>query len=197
MAAPERLIEVLSYGPTLDINFRYRDLIVNRHLFETVSNAARTRRISVVHAPGLARSNSNDGRTDADYNWRTNRMSIYGTDLTDIYVETGIVHESVHAGFDLLQMGHVRTRQMIFWMRESNNYDWCLQETMAFLADARFWLNKGCSPNEWVRRTGYPSVMRMAQTLTPGYQLTRADIDPAFFAIQAAYPGEGEVLNNG
>lgn len=193
----DRVRSILAYSQTQSIGFSYQDLRVNRSLFEGVGRAvgrSTAPRLSVAHRPDPDPNRD----ADADYDDLTNTLCVYGVDLTDIAVEATIVHEAVHAGFDLQRAGRVETRVGCS-MSVYNRYDKSIQETLGFLAEVRFWLNKGGTPLEFVRRKGYPGIVALAARLVPGQALNLSDLDAPRDEIMRnpAYASVRTPLNNG
>jgi hypothetical protein len=182
MSVYDRVRSILSYGETLAIDFRCQALPVNRALFAKVAaslNNLRAQSPVAVYgdsryvAPGQAPADFIPlGRTSgviAEYDLARNAFRLPNENLLTIFEEATVVHEAVHCGFDL--------DRRIGW-------PWWGQEANAYIAGARFSLNKGVtveSMRRWSLVHGIAAEVA-DQLTTPGQEVTW----PQFYPLQQA-----------
>jgi hypothetical protein len=161
MSFESRVLQVL-HGPTV-ARIRFRFPITGSHVtitpqtFHHVARAIRSGRVIVRRPTDLdptAGAQYNDvARTRADGTLvRANTMEI--PSLAGRYDEAGIVHESLHAAYDLLRTG-----------LDANS-----EEASAMVCDALYCRMTGLPRPQWIGSRVFADAERAAQTLLRQYQ---------------------------
>ena len=94
-----RVTEILCNPHTRRIRFEIRSVRVEGGLFERVAAAVARGAIGVKVNPGVRRSSG--GAIDAEYSSVRKHFSFAHAFLRPVFDEALVVHEAVHAGFDL------------------------------------------------------------------------------------------------
>jgi hypothetical protein len=142
MSVYDRIRSILSCRETQSINFKCQGVKVNAVLFARVRSAVgntdiRSPIVSVsvnrrFESPGVNRNGflplGRPSDVSAEYDPSSNTIRVPNESLITIFEEATVVHEAVHCGFDL---------------DYRSNWLWYGQEACAYIAGARFALNKG------------------------------------------------------
>jgi hypothetical protein len=193
MSVYDRVHSILSYGETLAINFVCQGVPVNPALFARVrghlNNPASPSPVSVIVnsrylSPGQITGGfiplGTASSVAAEYDPDGNAFLLSSESLGSIFEESTVVHEAVHCGFDL---------------DRRRNWPWFGQEANAYIAGARFALNKGVPVDimrGWSSLHGVAAAVA-AQLGRPGQEVTWEQYLPLRQAILSCptYRGYG------